>query len=200
MAIKFNIASWVLWIIGGFYTFMPHDLHTSLNLGFGLPHESHIAYGIIALIVGSAIREKPNNLFFNPNFIKMFLIVGLGTLGLDYLFHTYFTIETYAGQTNILYYLAKLIIVLYLITRLMRGTVTNKDIWVNSVYFTLLLSLYYRFYEIIGSFSIGQVAPSLKLGTMIITQSNLISFASIWFIAHSLVFAIPLIIWRKFLK
>lgn len=42
----------ILLLIGGFYTLMPHTVHLSTGLAFGLTHTTHIIIGVIALIIG----------------------------------------------------------------------------------------------------------------------------------------------------
>ena len=42
----------LLLIIGAFYTFMPHTIHISSGLGFGLSHTMHLTIGIILLVAG----------------------------------------------------------------------------------------------------------------------------------------------------
>ena len=51
MANKIKISTIVLAIIGWFYAFMPHTIHLSSRLDFGLSHSVHITVGVAALIL-----------------------------------------------------------------------------------------------------------------------------------------------------
>ena len=45
----------ILLIIGAFYALLPHTIHMSSGLGFGLSHGIHLTIGVIALIIGVII-------------------------------------------------------------------------------------------------------------------------------------------------
>ena len=45
----------ILIIIGAFYSLMPHTIHISSGIDFGLTHTTHIIIGVIALIIGIVI-------------------------------------------------------------------------------------------------------------------------------------------------
>lgn len=42
----------VLLIIGAFYALMPHSVHISSGLDFGLSHVIHILFGTVLIVVG----------------------------------------------------------------------------------------------------------------------------------------------------
>lgn len=42
----------ILLIIGAFYALMPHSLHVSSGISFGLSHLYHVIIGVIVLIIG----------------------------------------------------------------------------------------------------------------------------------------------------
>ena len=46
------VLSAVLVIIGAYYALVPHTLHVSSGLGFGLAHTAHVVFGIILLVAG----------------------------------------------------------------------------------------------------------------------------------------------------
>ena len=46
------IAGIILLVIGVFYALLPHSIHISSGLDFGLVHGTHILIGIFLLIVG----------------------------------------------------------------------------------------------------------------------------------------------------
>jgi len=48
----------VLLVIGAFYVLMPHSLHISSGIGFGLSHGIHVSIGVIVLIVGVIVLWK----------------------------------------------------------------------------------------------------------------------------------------------
>lgn len=45
----------ILLILGLFYLFAPHTLHTSMKLDFGMEHFRHVAFGGILLVLGSIL-------------------------------------------------------------------------------------------------------------------------------------------------
>ena len=45
----------LLLIIGAFYSLLPHTIHISSGLDFGLSHGTHLIIGIVILIVGVII-------------------------------------------------------------------------------------------------------------------------------------------------
>ena len=45
----------ILLLIGAFYALMPHTIHISSGIDFGLTHTTHIVIGIIALIIGAIV-------------------------------------------------------------------------------------------------------------------------------------------------
>ena len=47
-----KIIGGLLLIIGIFYTLLPHTIHMSSGLGFGLPHTTHLLIGTVLLIAG----------------------------------------------------------------------------------------------------------------------------------------------------
>ena len=42
----------ILLIIGAFYALMPHTVHISSGIDFGLSHGVHVVIGIILLVIG----------------------------------------------------------------------------------------------------------------------------------------------------
>jgi len=38
-------------LLGVFYTLLPHDIHVSSGLGFGLDHSMHIALGVVFFVI-----------------------------------------------------------------------------------------------------------------------------------------------------
>lgn len=45
----------ILLLIGVFYALMPHTIHISSGIDFGLTHTTHIILGIIVLIAGAVV-------------------------------------------------------------------------------------------------------------------------------------------------
>lgn len=45
----------VLLIIGGFYALLPHTVHLSTGLDFGLSHLYHVIIGIVLLVIGIVV-------------------------------------------------------------------------------------------------------------------------------------------------
>ena len=45
----------ILLIIGAFYALLPHTIHMSSGLGFGLSHGIHLIIGIVVLIIGVVV-------------------------------------------------------------------------------------------------------------------------------------------------
>ena len=45
----------ILFLIGGFYAFLPHTMHISSGIAFGLSHNIHVIIGIVALIIGIVV-------------------------------------------------------------------------------------------------------------------------------------------------
>ena len=45
----------ILLIIGAFYSLLPHTIHMSSGVGFGLTHGVHLTIGIIALVIGVVV-------------------------------------------------------------------------------------------------------------------------------------------------
>ena len=42
----------ILLIVGAFYSLLPHAIHISSGLDFGLSHGTHLIIGIIVLVIG----------------------------------------------------------------------------------------------------------------------------------------------------
>lgn len=42
----------ILLVVGAFYVAMPHSIHISSGIGFGLSHSLHILLGIVLLVAG----------------------------------------------------------------------------------------------------------------------------------------------------
>ena len=42
----------ILLIIGAFYALLPHTVHMSSGIGFGLSHTIQVIIGVIALVIG----------------------------------------------------------------------------------------------------------------------------------------------------
>ena len=41
--------------IGAFYALMPHSVHVSTGLGFGLTHEMHVIIGVALVLIGAFV-------------------------------------------------------------------------------------------------------------------------------------------------
>jgi len=59
---KYAIAA-LVGLLGLFYALMPHSVHISSGIGFGLPHTAHLLIGIVLVIAAIAIfvmgKKKP---------------------------------------------------------------------------------------------------------------------------------------------
>lgn len=188
---------WTFLILGLGFTVGSQLVITS-GLNYGVPKSNLIAYGIILLILAFLVKNEKVNLK-SESFLKLFFTLVIGTLLLDYLWHRFFTRPDLISALTIFYWLAKFWIILYLSIRISgKSPITNKDILIHSLYFTGLLAIYYRLYEIIGIFPWGKVAGNIMLGSTLITPDNLLLFSGTWLVAHSLVAAIPLLLWRKY--
>lgn len=51
-----KVVSWVLVVLGVFFTFFPHSVHVSLGLTY--PHVYHVVFGIILLVAGGWMLWK----------------------------------------------------------------------------------------------------------------------------------------------
>ena len=45
----------IIGLLGLFYAALPHSIHTSSGIGFGLSHTVHIALGVVLIIVAIAV-------------------------------------------------------------------------------------------------------------------------------------------------
>ena len=51
---KYVIAA-IVGLFGLFYAVMPHSVHISSGIGFGLPHTAHLLMGVVVIIAAIAI-------------------------------------------------------------------------------------------------------------------------------------------------
>ena len=51
---KYAIAA-LVGLLGLFYALMPHSVHISSGIGFGLPHTAHLLIGVVLVIVAIVI-------------------------------------------------------------------------------------------------------------------------------------------------
>ena len=51
----------ILLIIGAFYSFLPHTIHMSSGLAFGLSHTIHVTIGVIVLVIGVIVLIMGKN-------------------------------------------------------------------------------------------------------------------------------------------
>ena len=132
--------------------------------------------------------------------IKMLAFAIVGILGLDYLFHKYFTVDVY-GSTNITYFIVKAIIVYLLVSRIYnKGIDSNFSILKNSALFALLLGLYYRGIELTSNLKYGTVAPNIVFGSTTLTLESGLIFPIVWFVVHSIVFFTSLYIYINYVE
>lgn len=47
-----SIIGIILLLIGAFYALVPHSVHISSGIGFGLSHGVHVVLGIVFIVIG----------------------------------------------------------------------------------------------------------------------------------------------------
>ena len=58
MANVAKVIAGIVGLLGLFYAVLPHSVHISSGLGFGLGHTVHIAIGVISIIVAIIVFVK----------------------------------------------------------------------------------------------------------------------------------------------
>ena len=48
----------IIFVVGIFYAAVPHDIHVSSAVGFGLEHTTHVLLGLILLVIGIILIWK----------------------------------------------------------------------------------------------------------------------------------------------
>lgn len=131
-------------------------------------------------------------------FFKLYLILLIGVIALDFFWHKFFTQDNFVFISYMSYVLIKAVVVLFFTAFIFFALRKIKlvHLILLPMGFSAVLSIYYRFFELFGDLPFGVLAGRLVFGSTIITAESRILFPLIWFTAHSLVFGIPLLIYK----